>query len=367
LPDLTADVVALRRRRAAAQLLSRSPQSGDAPVTGVVRHLLAVQAQDLRAARLAVRARTAGRTSAADVDAALAGRSLVVGWLLRGTLHLVATEDFAWLLGLIAPTRAATSARRLAQERVTPEAADRAVALVQGALTAEGPLTRPELAERLAAAGVRTEGQATPHLLMLCVLRGVAVLGPVRPDGTPAFALAHDWLGAAPATALEGEDRDRALAELARRYLTAHGPATAADLALWTGLPRRDARAGLDAIAGELTIEGDVVSLTARAPADADDGPVAPRLLGAFDPYMLGWRSRAFAVAAEHAERVHPGGGMVRAVATVDGRAVGTWTRKRRSGAPLLELFAAVAPGDMAALRADGEDVLRFEGATSDR
>jgi len=325
-----------------------------------------VQAQDLRAARLAVRARTAGRTSAADVDAALTGRSLVVGWLLRGTLHLVATEDFAWLLGLLAPSRMATNTRRLAQERVSPEAADRAVAVVERALTAEGPLTRPELAERIAAAGVRTHGQATPHLLMLSVLRGVAVLGPVRPDGTPAFALARDWLGATPATALHGEARDRALAELARRYLTAHGPATAADLAAWSGLPRRDARAGLEAIAGELATEGDLVSLTARAVVDRDDGPVAPRLLGAFDPYILGWRSRAFAVAAEHAERVHPGGGMVRAVATVDGRAVGTWTRKRRGGAPLLELLAAVAPGDMAALRADGEDVLRFEGATTD-
>jgi hypothetical protein len=362
LPDLTVDAGALRRRRASAQLLSGATARSDARVDGVVRHLLAVQAQDLRSARLAVRARTPGRTRAADVDAALDDRALVVGWLLRGTLHLVATEDFPWLLGLIAPTRAATSARRLAQERVTSEAADRAVALVEQALAVEGPLTRPELAERLAAAGIRTEGQATPHLLMLCVLRGVAVLGPVRSDGTPAFALARDWLGAEPPTALEGEERDRALAELARRYLTAHGPATAADLAHWSGLPRRDARAGLEAIAGELAIEGDLVSLTARALADGDDGPVAPRLLGAFDPYLLGWRSRAFAVAPEHAERVHPGGGMVRAVAAVDGGAVGTWTRKRRSGAPLLELFAAVAPDDMAALRADGEDVLRFEG-----
>jgi hypothetical protein len=365
LPDPTVDAVALRRRRASAQLLSGSSEPDGAAVPEVVRHLLAVQAQDLRAARLAVHARTAGRTRAADIDAALAERTLVVGWLLRGTLHLVATEDFAWLLGLIAPTRAATSARRLAQERVTPEAADRAVALVELALADEGPLTRPELAERIAGAGIRTEGQATPHLLMLCVLRGVAVLGPVRPDGTPAFALARDWLGAEPTTALAGEDRDRALAELARRYLTAHGPGTAADLATWSGLPRRDARAGLEAIAGELAVEGDLVSLTARALADADAGPVSPRLLGAFDPYLLGWRSRAFAVAPEHAERVHPGGGMIRAVATVDGRAVGTWTRKRRSGAPLLELFATVAPEDMAALRADGEDVLRFEGGTS--
>jgi hypothetical protein len=58
---------ALRRRRAAAQLLH--PRTAR-PATDVVRALLAVQAQDLRAARLALRARSAG-LSAAAVDAAL--------------------------------------------------------------------------------------------------------------------------------------------------------------------------------------------------------------------------------------------------------------------------------------------------------
>jgi hypothetical protein len=184
------DADRLRRRRAAAQLLAAAPAPTD-PV-GVVRHLLAVQAQDLRAARLALRARTSGLTST-DIDAALADRSLAGGWLLRGTLHLVAAEDFGWLLGLIAPTRAATSSRRLSQERVTPDAADRAVALIERALADEGPLTRAAVAERLGAARIRTEGQALPHLLMLSVLRGIAVLGPVGADGAAAFALARDW------------------------------------------------------------------------------------------------------------------------------------------------------------------------------
>jgi Winged helix DNA-binding domain len=356
------DADALRRGRAAAQLLL-DPEPGGDPVA-VVQHLLAVQSQDPRAARLALRARSRGLTNA-HLDAALADRSLVVGWLLRGTLHLVAAGDFGWLLGLVAPTRLASSARRLSQERVTPDAADRAVAIVERALADDGPLTRAELAERIAAAGIRTAGQATPHLLMLSVLRGVAVLGPAGADHTPAFVLARDWLGAPPPTALAGDERDRALAELARRYLAAHAPASAADLAAWSGLPRRDARAGLDAIAGDLTVEGDMVSLAAGVAPDGEierePARVPPRLLGAFDPYLLGWKSRAFAVAPDHAQRVHPGGGMVRAVATVDGRAVGTWTRKRGTGAPVLELFADVAAEDVAALRADADDVVRFE------
>src|SRR3954452_9114119 len=179
----------------------------------VVRHLLAVQAQDLRAARLALRARSEGLT-AADVNNALTEeRSLVVAWLGRGTLHLVTADDYPWLLALTAPTRLTNNRRRLGQEGVAPDDADRAVKVIERALADEGPLTRPELAERIAAHGIRTEGQATPHLLMLAALRGIAVLGPLREEGGQAFALARDWLGTAPPTRLGGCRRGGSLGE----------------------------------------------------------------------------------------------------------------------------------------------------------
>jgi len=338
----------LRRARAAAQLLHRPRAAGVAEVVG---RLLAVQAQDLRAARLALRARTTG-LAAADVDGALTQeRSVVVAWLMRGTLHMVGRDDYPWLLALTAPTRLAANRRRLGQEGVAPDAAQHAVKVVERAL-ADGPLTRPALAERIAAAGIRSEGQATVHILMLAALRGIAVLGPVRDDGSHAFALTRDWLGAPPRQL----DRDAALAELARRYLTGHGPATPADLATWSGLPLRDARAALQAIASELERrDDDRVDRRARDPApDA----IPARLLPAFDPYLLGWKDRTFAVPAAHARRVHPGGGMLRATATVDGRAVGTWSAA--GGEVALDLFARVARDARAALSADADEVARF-------
>lgn len=292
--DVTAE--ALRRRRAAAQGLVDGAPS--------VASLLAVQAQDARSTALALRAR--GLTI---------GEGLVVGWLLRGTLHLVRIEDYWWLHGLTAPRGRAGGARRLAQEGVTEDEARRAVELVGRALHAEGPLGRAALGERLARAGIRTEGQALPHLLARAAREGVAVR---LPGGERPFAASREVVG----RRVEA-DRAVALAELARRYLVAHGPATAADLARWSGLALRDARAGLRAIAVEQTGDG-LLDLPGRAPADA---PAPPRLLPAFDPYLLGWRDRSFAVPAEHARTVHPGGGMPRAVATEDGRAVGTWTQ----------------------------------------
>jgi hypothetical protein len=325
-----------------------------------VGRLLAVQAQDLRAARLALRARGRGLASA-DVDRVLTEeRSLVVGWLCRGTLHLVLREDYPWLLGLTSRLQAATSGRRLGQEGVSAGNADRAVAVIERALATEGPLGRPELAERVAARGIRTEGQAMPHLLYLAATRGVTVLGPVR-DGRQLFTPARDWLGAAPPAELAGTARDVALAELARRYLAGHGPATAADLAAWVGLPLRDARSGLGAIAAELVeLGGDLVELAGRG---RTPGRLPTRLLPAFDPYLLGWKDRSFAVPARYARRVHPGGGMLRAVATVDGVAAGTWSRRRRGDRVKVDIepFGALAPGASRALRAEAKDVERFE------
>jgi hypothetical protein len=319
----------LRRERGAAQLLGDGPAR--TPVE-IVRQLLAVQAQDLGAARLALRARSPGLDPAA-IDATLERRELVRAWLCRGTLHLVAADDWAWLLALTAPGRMAGNARRLGQEGVPPDDAERAVAIIERALADEGPLTRAELAERVAAAGVRTEGQATPHLLALAALRGIAVL-----VGDQTFAHA-DGLPGAPLDV----DRDAALAELGRRYLRGHAPATDADLAAWSGLPLRDARAGLRA-AGE-----------PPAARDEPPDPLPRRLLPAFDPYLVGWKDRSFAVPAKHARRVHPGGGMLRAVALDDGVAVGTWTLRRGT--------VAVTGFDEAPLDgfgAEAADVARF-------
>ena len=282
-----------RRARATAQLLGE--RRARTPVE-IVGHLLAVQAQDLRSAKLALRARGTG-FGASDVDAALEDGSLVVSWLLRGTLHLVRGEDWPWLHALTAPRQRATSARRLGQLGVAPEQAERAVVVLRDAL-ADGPRTRSELAGALRAAGLPTEGQVTPHLLLRASIEGVLVL-----DGERRFRRA------APTT---GTDRGTALGELARRYLRAHAPATDADLAAWSGLGLRDVRHGLER-AGAVT-----------PPAAPERIP--PCVLPAFDPYLLGWKDRSFAVPAALAREVHPGGGILRAVTTDDGVITGTWS-----------------------------------------
>ncbi len=279
------------------------------------RHLLAVQAQDPRAARLALRVRVDG-AHASDVDHALShARSLIITWVNRGTLHLIAAEDEPLLHVLTTPQLRTSSDRRLTQEGVSQAALERGLAAIVKALAGAGPMTRAQLRVVLQRARTPVAGQALVHILFRATLDGLIVRGPMI-EREHAFVLVDDWLGARPKI-----DRDRALAELARRYLTGHGPADERDLAKWAQLSLRDARAGLSAIARELDQRPDGLLDLHRKELP----PLPPpRLLGPFDPLLLGWRSRQLVLDDPH--EVVTSNGIFKAIALIRGRAAGTWT-----------------------------------------
>jgi hypothetical protein len=283
-----------------------------------------------------VRARSEGLT-AADVDRALTDeRSLLVTWLNRGTLHLVRSEDYPLIQAVTTPPLRTSSARRLAQEGVADP--ERCIALIERALADEGPLTSDGLRERLEAAGVDAKGQGLYHLLFRASLDGLIVRGPMA-GAKQAYVLVRDWLGKQ-----KPVDRDRALGEFARRYLVGHAPATDRDLARWAGISLGDARAGL-AAAGERRSSG-----AAELPP--------PKLLGSFEPCLLGWTSRDDIVGDEPS--LVTAGGMFYPFAMVRGRAVAKW--RLAGGQVELEPFRRIAKADRAALERDAEDVVRFLG-----
>jgi hypothetical protein len=343
----------LLAERGAAQLLSGPPADS---AEAVARRLLAIQGQDPRGARLAIRARSTGLT-AADVDRALTERrTLVTGWLNRGTLHLVRSADYWRLHQLTTPPLHTGCFRRLAQEGIQPDQADRGAAGIERALTKDGPLTRAQLGERLSAAGLPTAGQALVYLLFLAGLRGISVRGPMAGQ-EQAYVLARDWLGSPPAA-----DRDATLGWLARRYLAGHGPAADRDLAKWSGVSLRAARRGLASIAAELVERaGGLASLApgGRVPGGQASAELPPaRLLGAFDPVLHGWQSRA-PVLGRH-EKAIVQGGMFRPFAMVRGRAVGTWGLP--GGRVVLTELEDLTDAEHDGLAADAADVTRFLG-----
>jgi hypothetical protein len=360
LPDEQARFLRLE----AQQLVTRQPASEETAVQ-VVRMMVGIQAQNPVAARLALRARCQD-LAAATLDAALEEeRSLVRTWCLRGTLHLVAAEDLAWLLALLAPRLIQAGARRRAELGLDADTGRRSVQALAAMLQREGPLTRPEIAARLAEQGIPTAGQATIHAISLAALEGAVCYGPLH-DGQATFVSLRDWID--PGPVLSPED---AATELARRYLAGYGPATPGDLAAWSGLPAGQARAAWQRLAGRLiqvTVRGapawllqeDAVRLHAAAP----NRPVV-RLVPGYDPYLLGYRGRDLAVDPEHARQIHPGGGVLHPAILVDGRAAGTWTTKRRRKRVEISLrpFPGLGPVD-SELNAEVQDVARFlEGA----
>jgi hypothetical protein len=348
----------LGRTRSAAQLLHR-PRSPSHPAD-IAREVAGVQAQDPRAGKLAFRARDA-RLTAADVDRARTEeRSLLRTWAMRKTAHLLASEDAHWLLPLYEPEQAKWSWRRLGQLGLDARTAKRALETIRRALAADGPLTRKQLAERLAKRGIELDTQTRTHVFGLAVVSGMAYQGP-DVGAQPCLVLREEWL---PAPRGRRFDRRAALTELARRYLRAFSPATETDFAGWSGLPLRDLRAGLEGIAPEMRElrlgEGTAFALKA-APRRAR-GPVV-RLLGAFDNYLMGYRERDFIAGADRWPAIGPGGGILHPTIVRDGRALGTWQAPvgRRPEVDV-ELFEPVDAATQRAIDAEIADVRRFEG-----
>jgi hypothetical protein len=306
-----------RQARAAAQGLGGTATT----VVDAVRRVVGLQAQDVRACRLAVRVRTSGLT-AADVDAACRDRTVVRTWAMRGTLHMLAAEDFGWVNGLLGPYFAKKGAPRRRQLGLDEALLDKARAAFEEIAT--HPLTRRELVARLADHGVHLDPatQAPPHLLGYAANTGQLCRGPDLAKDEPTYVLVRSWLGTPRPTSEED-----ALRTLAERYLRGHGPATVEDLATWSGLPITQARSAFEAIGDRVS---HVTAAGTRAVVlDEDVPPAAPtRLLGHFDAYLLGYRGRALAVPADHQRTVQAGGGFVMPVVLSEGQAVGTWRLK---------------------------------------
>ena len=230
-------------------------------------------------------------------------------------------------------------------------------------LASQGPLTRAEIVEQLAVSGMRVEGQARPHLLFRAALEGVICLGPDR--GTePTYVLLGDWVD------IGGHSlsQETALAELARRYLEAYGPATAEDMAAWSGMPISGIRAAWRRIADQLMeveIGGSAAWMLKTRAAWLDEPPIAGRvvcLLPGFDIYLLGYQNRDLVAPRLYAKRVNAGGGIVRPTLLLDGLAAGTWKSQRKKNHldVIVEPFDQLAPEVYPGLEAEVTDLARF-------
>jgi hypothetical protein len=320
------------RMRLRTQRLDRASTAvaGAKGAVGVVRQLLAVQAQDFGQALWAVGARASGVGRSAML-AALESGEIVRSLPMRGTLHFVPAGDLGWMLGLTAERSLAAAASRFRALGLDEQTLDRAGELVIAALSGGGRVGRSEFMSLLESNGISTAGERGYHIIFYLAQRQILCWGP--PSGTQqALVLTEEWVRNP-----RRLTRDEALHEFALRYFTGHGPATDRDFAWWTKLTLTDARAAIASAADELTeLSFDDRSYwIATSEADAARGTrLGSRVLAlpGFDEYLLGYQDRSLPLAPEHSARIVPGNnGIFLPLIVARGRGIGTWRRVSKS------------------------------------
>lgn len=330
----------------------------------VVRWLGAVQSQDYAGAKWGLAVRMAGAITDAALDEAFNAGRLVRTHVLRPTWHFVAPDDLRWLLALTGPRVQAANARVYQRLELDDVVLRRARNTIIQALRDHRYRTRNELGEALAARRIAATGQRLAHLMMHCELDAVVCSGPLR-GGKHTYALVEERIPPTPK-----RQRDEALAELARRYFTSHGPATAHDFAWWSGLTVQDARRAAqlaDADLQTVALAGKTYWLSAMAGADALRPPVM-HLLPNYDEHVVAYRDHAPSLDPRAPEALAGwGNAQTTHLVVRNGLVVGGWRRTLDGDHVTVQvrLHTPLKPGETRALRRAAEAYGSFLGRTA--
>lgn len=348
----------LSAQRLHRQLISRQPFATPAEV---VRWFGAVQAQDYAASLWALGLRTARAVESA-VEAALADGSVVRMHGFRGTWQHVARADARWMLELVGERLVAGTTRRLRAVGLDDKTLDRAIELMARALSGHQQLTRQELAAVLERRRIASGGGRLMHILWYAELRGVLCSG-VRRGKQHTFALFDERVPRA-----RPQPREESLAQLAERYFRSRGPATERDLAWWSGLPLGEVRQAIALVRPRLErVAVGGVDYWLAADGSEARAPRGVQLLPAFDECLIAYQDRSAFVEPAHVRKINSGGGILRPIVLVGGRAVATWTRTLGNGTVALGVtpFRRLTAPERTALAAARDRYAAFVGATA--
>lgn len=292
----------------------------------VVRRLGAVQAQDYLGAKWALSQRTR-RANDAAIEQEITDGAILRTHVLRPTWHFVTPSDIRWMLALTAPRVKAILAHHDRTLEIDATVLRRARAVITKVLEGGNHLTRAELAAAFAKGRVKADGaggQRLARLVMHAELDALICSGPRRGKQFT-YALLDER---APAT--KELHREDALRELALRYFSTHGPATADDFAWWSGLTKSDAKKA--AKAAESLLERETIGEREYwfvAPRRANLKSPLVRLLPNYDEYFIGHKDRSAIHAVLRARGVTAiPSALYGHVLTIDGQILGEWDRE---------------------------------------
>jgi hypothetical protein len=287
----------------------------------------AMQAQDYAMSKWAAGSRMLN-SSLKAVEQALHSGEIIRTHVMRPTWHLVAAQDVHWMLELTSPHVLANAAYRYKQLGLDAKLLKRTGTLIEKALRDNRHLTREELMEVLRRSRIDTTDQRAAHILFDAELKGIIASGATQGHKIT-YALLDERV-----PHHTGKNRDEALAELALRYFSSHGPATLQDFCWWSGLTVKDAKAGIAEAGSKLTeehIDGNVYwySASFSAPRKIAESLL---LLPAYDEFMISYRDRSALLEQAHTHTTISSNGIFYPIIVRNGKVIGTWKRSVGKG-----------------------------------
>jgi hypothetical protein len=287
----------------------------------VVKWMGAMQAQDYLASLWAIALRTKNQTEA-DVESAIADKSIIRSWPMRGTLHFVTPQDLRWMLKYLTARPIARAATQHKQEGLTSKDFAKSRKVVEKIMTGH-QLTRDEIYNALEINKVSCEGQRGMHIIVQLAQEGLICIA-ARRGKQHTFALLDEWI---PSSTMI--NKEEALYQLAKRYFTSHGPATIHDFTWWTGLSPEDARMACRSVESSVEkyeIENTTYWMSKGSEAKESKGL---HLLPAFDEFLVAYKDRSAAAETKDARLIQmTANGIFNPMIVCKGKVVGQWKRE---------------------------------------
>jgi len=309
------------RLRLANQQISRT----DLKTPGeLVAWFGAMQAQDYLNSKWAIGLRLKN-SDEADIEQAIANKTIVRTWPMRGTLHYVSPENVRWMLELLTPRVIARAANIYKLAGLDKKIFLKSKKIIVRILESGRQLTRNEIYHELEKVGISTASQRGLHILGKLAQESLICLGP-RKGKQPTFTLLDEWL---PPT--KKLNHDEAIAKLTRLYFKSHGPATVQDFAWWSGLTVTDIKQGLEMVKPELNgelVHGQTYWMENRR-SEIKNKSTAAYLLPNFDEYLVAYKDRSLTTKGKNEDQLKAtGNDFFNPSIIIDARVAGSWQRE---------------------------------------
>lgn len=299
----------------------------------LVSWLGAMQAQDFTMAKWALGIRLPNSKETL-IEEALNKGEILRTHILRPTWHFVSAEDITWMLGLSAPHIKSGMKGRHKRLGLTAALLKKSNKIIEKLLSGGEHLTRDEIMREFKKVRINVRENRSSHFMFMAEFEGLICSGKVK-NGKQTYALLETRV---PKT--KSLDREEALAKLAQKYFTSHGPATLQDFEWWSGLPVPDARKAIEMVKpGFVSEKIDENEYWFDGSNDfPKNGNESVHLLPAYDEFLISYRNRDASLSVLDNKKTISNNGIFRPVILINGQVKGIWKRTSKNDIVVVEI-----------------------------